>query len=262
MRAIDLLKLLHTHALRNDGRVDQRAGQKRKNSQMPRGSKPGERRGGRQRGTPNKKTLLRNAELEAIAGKPALSPLDYFLAVMRSQHFPLTTRVQAALKALPRLHAKLRADDVGVDDAAAQAGGNVAELTPLKFLLSLLRSPDTPHATRFKVAAATAPYMHRKKTSQDPAERSAGKPDRYRFAVNIETAKELRDITSRLARSAKRRPNNRQRHQKTVTRLQHRRMALIATLACPCPSLYGPNEYADDQNRYAHLLRKKNRDHP
>jgi hypothetical protein len=76
---------------------------------MPKGSKPGERRGGRQRGTPNKKTLLRNAEIKAISGKPDLTPLDYFLGVMRNQHFPVTTRVQAALKALPRLHAKRRA---------------------------------------------------------------------------------------------------------------------------------------------------------
>jgi hypothetical protein len=51
---------------------------------MPKGSKPGERRGGRQRGTPNKKTLLRNAEIKAISGKPDLTPLDYFLGVMQN----------------------------------------------------------------------------------------------------------------------------------------------------------------------------------
>ena len=38
---------------------------------MPRGSKPGERRGGRQRGTPNKKTALKNAALAAAAAKSA-----------------------------------------------------------------------------------------------------------------------------------------------------------------------------------------------
>jgi hypothetical protein len=49
---------------------------------MPRGSKPGERRGGRQKGTPNKKTALRNAALSAAAADPNLSPLDYLLSVM------------------------------------------------------------------------------------------------------------------------------------------------------------------------------------
>ena len=34
---------------------------------MPRGSRPGERRGGRQRGAPNKKTLIKNAVFLAAA---------------------------------------------------------------------------------------------------------------------------------------------------------------------------------------------------
>ena len=261
---------------------------------MPRGSKPGERRGGRQRGTPNKKTLLRNAELEAITGKPDFLPLDYFLAVMRSQHFPLTTRVQAALKALPRLHAKRRADDVddptfapnaasshpvnekrssgsgasesassdkavrhrGVRDAVIQDGNKNAELTPLDFLLGLLRSPDTPHATRFKVACATAPYIHQKKTTQDLVAR-AGKPDRYGFAVNLEMAKEIRDITRRLARLIKERPKDPQKQQKNLIRLENRRKAIVATFVCPCPSLYRWSDYANDQKRYSYLLRKR-----
>ena len=116
-------------------------------------------------------------------------------------HFPVTTRVQAALKALPRLHAKRRADDVdestfapnaasshpvnekrssgsgasesassdktvrhrGVRDTVIQEGNKNAELTPLDFLLGLLRSPDTPHATRFKVACARRRTFTRKR---------------------------------------------------------------------------------------------------
>jgi len=46
----------------------------------PRGSKPGERRGGRQKGTPNKKTALANIAITAAAAKPHLSPLDLFLS--------------------------------------------------------------------------------------------------------------------------------------------------------------------------------------
>jgi hypothetical protein len=260
---------------------------------MSRGSKPGERRGGRQRGTPNKKTLLRNAEIEAIAGKPDLTPLDYFLAVMRSQHFPLTTRVQAALKALPRLHAKRRADDVdeatfapnagsshpvnekrssgsgasiassdkavphrGVRNTVIQEGNKNAELTPLDFLLGLLRSPETRHATRFKVACATAPYIHQKKSTQDVVAR-AGKPDRYGFAVNLETAKEIRDIVRRIARLKKERPKDPQRYQKNLIRLESRGKAIVGAFVCPCPSLYERNDYANDQKRYAYLLRKR-----
>jgi hypothetical protein len=73
---------------------------------MPRGSKPGERRGGRQKGTPNRKTLLRNAALSAAAADPNLSPRDFLLNVMREQSFPLETRVVAAREALPYFHSK------------------------------------------------------------------------------------------------------------------------------------------------------------
>jgi|SRR6516165_3091314 len=45
---------------------------------MPRGSKPGERRGGRQPGTPNKTTALINTAFAATTSNPGLSPLDFF----------------------------------------------------------------------------------------------------------------------------------------------------------------------------------------
>src|SRR5215472_10825051 len=73
---------------------------------MPRGSRPGERRGGRQKGTPNRKTALRNAALSAAAADPNLSPLDYLLNVMREQTLPLETRVAAAREALTYFHSK------------------------------------------------------------------------------------------------------------------------------------------------------------
>ena len=77
---------------------------------MPRGSKPGERRGGRQKGTLNKKTALRNAAIAAAAANKNLSPLDLVLALMRDPNVPLVTRVKMALKALPFLHAKPKVD--------------------------------------------------------------------------------------------------------------------------------------------------------
>jgi hypothetical protein len=41
---------------------------------MPRGSKPGERRGGRQRGTPNKTAVAKAAHILAAAGETAKAP--------------------------------------------------------------------------------------------------------------------------------------------------------------------------------------------
>ena len=73
---------------------------------MPRGSLPGERRGGRQRGTPNKATALRNAAIFNAAADPNFSPLDFLLALMRDTHLPLDLRVTVAQAALPFVHSK------------------------------------------------------------------------------------------------------------------------------------------------------------
>jgi hypothetical protein len=61
---------------------------------MSRGSLPGERRGGRQRGTPNKKTALRNVAITAAATDPSFSPLDFFRSLMGNPDLPLDVRVR------------------------------------------------------------------------------------------------------------------------------------------------------------------------
>ena len=73
---------------------------------MQRGSKPGERRGGRQPGTPNKKTALVNAAFDAATSNPDLSPLDFLLKVMRDSSIPPDWRIKAALAILPYVHSK------------------------------------------------------------------------------------------------------------------------------------------------------------
>jgi hypothetical protein len=76
---------------------------------MPRGSRPGERRGGRQRGTPNKKTLLKDAIFLAAASEPDRSPLDFMLALMRDSQVPLHLRLDMAAAAAPLVHGRPRA---------------------------------------------------------------------------------------------------------------------------------------------------------
>jgi hypothetical protein len=73
---------------------------------MPRGSKPGERRGGRQRGTPNKKTTLKNVAIAAVASSPDISPLDFLLGVMRDPKVSPELRIKVAQAAAPFAHQK------------------------------------------------------------------------------------------------------------------------------------------------------------
>lgn len=79
---------------------------------MPRGSKPGERRGGRTAGTPNRKTAESVAAIEASG----LTPLDFMLQVLRNEANDQATRLDAAHKAAPYVHAKLASVEVGNKD--------------------------------------------------------------------------------------------------------------------------------------------------
>jgi hypothetical protein len=67
---------------------------------MPRGSKPGERRGGRHRATPNRRTVLTNRILAAAAANPAPTTNELVLVLAKDQDLPADTRMAIARKAL------------------------------------------------------------------------------------------------------------------------------------------------------------------
>src|SRR5262249_46055695 len=106
---------------------------------MPRGSKPGERRGGRQRGVPNKKTALNNAALTAAASNPNVSPLEFLLAVMRDPNVSLDFRIKAAQVAAPFVHPK-----PGGLPASSKAGDGtfIDPADPTKFIHPEYGSPS------------------------------------------------------------------------------------------------------------------------
>ena len=83
---------------------------------MPRGSQPGERRGGRQKGTPNKSTVLKKAALSAACADTAITPLEFLLSVMRDPAALTGLRVQVARAAAPLVHG--RSKIASVEDRA------------------------------------------------------------------------------------------------------------------------------------------------
>lgn len=82
---------------------------------MPRGSAPGERRGGRQKGAPNKATVERRMRAQAgleAAKQTGTMPLDIMLAVAAGgpEADKISDRqLQAAIAAAPYAHPKLAA---------------------------------------------------------------------------------------------------------------------------------------------------------
>src|ERR1700682_6035737 len=69
------------------------------------GSRPGERRGGRKRGTVNKRTAAQ-LQLRATLLANGITPLEYMLSVMRNAHAEPERRDEMARAAAPYLHAK------------------------------------------------------------------------------------------------------------------------------------------------------------
>ncbi len=70
-----------------------------------RGSKPGERRGGRQKGIPNRATIARQERIAATG----LTPLDFMLSILRDEAANPEDRFEAAKAAAPYVHPKLAA---------------------------------------------------------------------------------------------------------------------------------------------------------
>jgi len=82
---------------------------------MARGSRPGERRGGRKPGTPNKA----NAETRAAIKASGETPLEYMLRVLRDPSIEHSRRDWAADKSAPYCHARLASTEVTGKDGGA-----------------------------------------------------------------------------------------------------------------------------------------------
>lgn len=67
------------------------------------GSKPGERRGGRKKGTPNRASKVR----EEIIAAQGITPLEYMLSVLRDRNADPAARMDAAKGAAPYVHPRL-----------------------------------------------------------------------------------------------------------------------------------------------------------
>jgi hypothetical protein len=173
---------------------------------MPRGSKPGERRGGRQRGTPNKATVAKAVALKAASADPTI--------------------------------------------------------TPLQFLLDVMRDPTSPTDLRIQVARAAAPLVHGKSRTASPGN-TLGRPGTVEcegFAIDIEEAKELRNIQRRLG-VLLRKQYGQNGGPLTATEIAEdsELHALISTrsAALVCPPGYGPQDAMEDRNRLHQLNCKR-----
>jgi hypothetical protein len=96
----------------------------------PGGSKPGERRGGRPPGTPNKATAIVTAAMDAISANPDLTPLEFMLGVVRAPNVDPAMRLRAAQAAAPYVHARLVTASGDPAERAKPIVGEIAAADP------------------------------------------------------------------------------------------------------------------------------------
>ena len=272
---------------------------------MPRGSRPGERRGGRQKGTPNKKTVLRNAALSAAASDPNLSPLDHLLNVMREDTLPLEARITAAREALPYFHSTPQesvarqatprryeepATNGNTSGKSQQSinirifkGGSASEeseretgvieektgyhevqkrvhanappdtsMTPLEFLLRVMRDVGTPANLRLRIASLLARYVHPRRTAD--GSRKIVVQDPTGFNIDPALAMELRDAKRRYDFVYTTQISQPEHYEREGAILRARIKEIEKDLQCPCPSMYGKDERKRDEERLKELL--------
>jgi hypothetical protein len=240
---------------------------------MPRGSRPGERRGGRQRGTPNKKTQLRTAAINAAAADSNITPLGFLLGLMRDASLLIELRVDMAAAAAPHFHAKLKAPKLDphapktwtlIDAIDGQPGPDsegkiklVAKpkppaadgtpgltITPLEFLLNVMRDPALPAEQRIKAARVAAPYRHTRPTTAEPViDSDTVTTDEYGFVVEQAFARQLRDLV------IKERVALYNYATGEVIRPLRRQINELCKMLPECPSGYGADQAKLDANR-------------
>ena len=127
-------------------------------------------------------------------------PLDFFLTLMRQADLPLEFRVTAAEQALPLAHRKPKPANhtygrsgtvankkigprVKVMKVAADA--NPHGVTPLGFLLSLMRDANNDPALRLRAAGLVAPYLHPKGEPNEAPGEMRVVDDPYGFGADI-----------------------------------------------------------------------------
>ncbi len=206
---------------------------------MPRGSKIGERRGGRQRGTPNRRSVLADRILAIASARPTTSACQLVDILVKDQELLADIRMAIAREFL----STGRSRSVGASAVRssarkrrkAQSTGPRPEppgnrsLATLDGLLSIAQDTTVATDQRRKAASEAAQHFLPKK----PGIRRwwvSAPADEYGFAITPQIAAEYRDIKFELRRSA---------YSGKAAKLRARMQAILHRLQCPCPSRYG-----------------------
>ena len=104
----------------------------------------GAKTGGRKKGTPNKATAAKAAEIAASGG----TPLDYMLKVMRDPGLEPDMRLDAAKSAAPYVHPKLAAIELTGKDGGPIQTESISDIEAARRMAFILQNGVKPSAGR------------------------------------------------------------------------------------------------------------------
>jgi hypothetical protein len=240
---------------------------------MPRGSKPGERRGGRQRATPNRRTVLTNTILAAAAANPTATVYNLVLILAKDQALAADTRMAIARKALlfgpsRSMHNRAAAANghgkpssemgtrIGPDHeankrTAPKRSGAIAAKAGLAtdLLFAVAQDIAAAPADRRKAASQVAEFFLPKSARGTNVRRGKFPPDEYGFVVDPKLATELRDSKLKLACLNLAKHHTPYAIAQKARTLNARIEEIQRSLQCPCPSRYGRKQLKNDNER-------------
>jgi hypothetical protein len=217
---------------------------------MPRGSKPGERRGGRRRATPNKRTVLRDRILSTALANPTVTGYGLLSMLIKDQALPAETRMAIARKSSSQTV-------LSMSSAPPEARTEATTLAPLDILLNVAQDAAATPAERRKAASEAAEHFLPKNPAGKKPRRGKFPADKFGFVVDPKLARELRDSKLKLACLPLARRLTPYAVAQRATKLQMRIEAIRQSLQCPCPSKYGEDEFKLDCERLDSFSRRR-----
>lgn len=137
---------------------------------MGKGSKPGERRGGRQRGTPNKRTVLRDRILAAASTNPTATCRELLSSLVGDQVLAADIRIGVARRLHPQKPLKkanagagksreMKPRSAGHESRARSHEDIASTFARLDLLLRVVRDTVAVEAERHKAASEIAEFF-------------------------------------------------------------------------------------------------------
>jgi len=196
---------------------------------VSRGSKPGKRPAGRERGTPNRRTILVDRILALAVENPAVSSPEFITLITEDKLLPGDTRIAIGLNSVGALKKIKGFMGIVCDTAEAPQVRRKAALEVAKVLL-----PEKPVVKRW-----------------------GAPPDEFGFAINPLIAKEYRDIDLELAKLDRENIRDVPGNARRIKKLKARQQVIRDRMQCPTPALYDRPEIIKDGSLLLDYKRKR-----